>query len=49
MSYKVLENSGCIGSQPAIKDNQPCKDPKEQHSFCNAQNHVTKRGYDDNQ
>ena len=33
---KVLENSGSIGSQPAIKDDQPSEDTKEQHGFFNA-------------
>ena len=46
---KVWETSGRIGSQPAIKYDQPSEDTKEQHGFFNAQNHVTKRGYDDNQ
>ena len=36
MSYKVLENSGCIGSQPAIKYDQPSEDTKKQHGFFNA-------------
>ena len=30
---KVSENSSRIGSQPAIKDNQPCKNTKEQHGL----------------
>ena len=33
---KALENSGRIGPQPAIKDNQSCKDTKEQHGFFDA-------------
>ena len=33
---KVLGNSGFICLQPAIKDNQPSEDTKEQHGFFNA-------------
>ena len=32
-ALKVFGNSGCICSQPAIKDNQPSEDTKEQHGL----------------